>query len=89
MGAPVTGTHEDPKSAAAEIDRQIHRLYRLWPSNYVAFDLLHDVDTYSDHYSTDERDTFVERFRTESQAVRRVAYEIYANAVVNKNKAEG
>lgn len=36
---------------AMEIDREMHLLYRLWPVNYIAYDMLHPGETYSRHYS--------------------------------------
>ena len=46
---------------AADIDRIIHQDYYLWPSNYVAADLLENTDVYSDHYSDDQKRFFEER----------------------------
>ncbi len=86
IGDPVR-SGGDARSVALEIDAQIHRLYRLWPSNYIAHDLLTGGDTWSDRYSPDELRAFKARFRTESAGVQRVAYEIYANALINQMKA--
>lgn len=40
---------------AGLIDRSIHLNYALHPVNYIACDLLQEADTYSAHYSTDEK----------------------------------
>ena len=33
------------------LDQEIHRLYRRWPIQYAAADLLHQTDRYASHYS--------------------------------------
>jgi 1-acyl-sn-glycerol-3-phosphate acyltransferase len=45
---------------AQALDSRIHRLCRLWPNNYVAYDLLHGSDSYSTKYREDD----VEEFET-------------------------
>jgi hypothetical protein len=41
-----------------EIDRRMHLLYKLWPSNYIAYDVLMGESTYSDEYSRIQKITF-------------------------------
>lgn len=41
------------------IDAEIHRRYRLYPGNYVAWDLLDGCDHAGSHYSEEEKETFV------------------------------
>jgi len=43
---------------AQAIDRQMHAIYRLWPSNYIAYDLLNGTKLYSAHYSNLEKFAF-------------------------------
>lgn len=45
---------------AQEIDRQIFTNYRLYPNNYVAFDLLHGGRQFEHMYSPKEEQTFVD-----------------------------
>ena len=56
---------DTPKAAffdivAAHIDQQIHLNYRLYPNNYVAFDLLNDTQAFADHYDDGQRAAFEE-----------------------------
>ncbi len=44
---------------AAHIDEEIHRHYRLYPSNYVALDILEGTDSHSDRYSNDDKAMFL------------------------------
>ena len=46
---------------AAYIDREIHRNYRLYPSNYVALDMLQGGTQYASDYSVDDK-TFFEHY---------------------------
>lgn len=45
---------------AAHIDHGIHSNYRLYPSNYVALDMLHGTDTYADKYTAEDKAAFKE-----------------------------
>ena len=49
---------------ASEVDRQIFENYQLWPTNYVAFDLLHECETYSSGYSSAEKEKFISHMNT-------------------------
>ncbi len=40
------------------IDKAIHSNYRLYPSNYVAYDILHGTNRFTDHYTAEEKQTF-------------------------------
>jgi hypothetical protein len=56
--------HNLPKAelsniVAAIIDKHIHRNYRLFPSNYIAYDLMTGTNEYSNKYSAEEKDRFV------------------------------
>lgn len=43
---------------AAHIDHEIHRNYRLYPSNYVALDLLHGTQEHTGAYTTEQQQQF-------------------------------
>jgi hypothetical protein len=43
---------------AAYIDREIHRNYRLYPSNYVSLDLLHGTTAYANRYTAEDKVRF-------------------------------
>ena len=40
------------------IDREIHRGYRLYPSNYIALDELENTTTYQKHYTAEDKKRF-------------------------------
>jgi len=43
------------------IDTQITSNYKYFPSNYVAYDLLHGTTRFSDHYTAEYRSAFIKR----------------------------
>lgn len=45
------------------IDRNIHANYKLWPSNYMAYDQLHKTDKYSDKYTEEDLVKFKRRLK--------------------------
>lgn len=48
------------RTVAEHIDLEIHRNYRLYPSNYIALDLLGGSNLHHDHYSDDDKAQFEE-----------------------------
>jgi len=87
--------HETPKeqfsSLAATIDEQIQRYIKLWPTNYIAYDMLMNMDTFIGEYTEEERLKFTQYIEArlennqlvdEESKVRLLS--IYANPVKNK-----
>ena len=81
------------KKVAGLIDRQIFANYRLSCNNYIAYDMIARHNTYAEHYSAEEKATFVEyytRFLDANKVDDRVLLgdnflTIYANPVHSKN----
>lgn len=73
---------------AEEIDNQIHKNYHLWPSNYMAYDMLNKVDTFKDRYSQKEMRQFKRRIHRRIEDNNEIALHnfllMYANPVVNQ-----
>lgn len=81
--------NEQLQNLTASIDRRIHRNYRLWPANYIAFDLLNSSSMFEEHYTVKQKRQF------ERRLTRRVDFKnalevnsyllMYANPVINQN----
>jgi 1-acyl-sn-glycerol-3-phosphate acyltransferase len=72
------------------IDIQMYRNYKLWPGNYIAYDVLGDCDKYSDRYTSEQKHEFLQYMDNELKNIdsdSKRAYEIflnmYANPVIN------
>ncbi len=85
-------THNEVLGEMAKIiDNQIHQNYYLWPSNYLAYDLLNNSTNYTDQY-TDETIKLLEKryvHTTEivgqnNEEIRTLFLKLYANPVINK-----
>lgn len=78
------------QNLADKIDEEINANYKLWPSNYIAYDLLHETRRYSAHYSEAEKSAFQRRMEERTgkngALVKRTFLAMYANPVVNKQK---
>ncbi len=48
------------KRLADFIDLQIYKNYRLYPNNYIAYDLYYNCNTYMDQYTFEEQKSFIE-----------------------------
>ncbi|WP_340075192.1 1-acyl-sn-glycerol-3-phosphate acyltransferase [Leptobacterium sp. I13] len=72
------------------IDGHIHKNYKLWASNYIAYDLLHNKNQFEEEYSKKEKRQFERRLERRVEEGNRVALEnflrMYANPVINKIK---
>jgi len=81
---PLHGNWEDAKHVASEIDRFIHANYRLWPTNYMAYDMFFGTNKYKEHYTEEEVKVFLKRFEKLPEEIKKVAIEIYAKPVINR-----
>lgn len=78
---------------AVTIDKKIHDQYKLWPTNYVAYDILHSSEKYLKEYTDKEKRQFERRVERRIDASDAVAYQnflaMYANPVFNKEQLDG
>ena len=82
----------DKLSALADlIDLRIWAGYRLWPSNYIAHDLLYGNLEHSGFYTEEEKNAFVKRLHEKVDAKNELLVRnflaMYANPVDNQKKA--
>lgn len=72
------------------IDDSIIQNYKLWPTNFIAYDLLHENNQYSANYSENEKMLFERRMEMRidiSDADMKKSFlAMYANPVINKIK---
>jgi 1-acyl-sn-glycerol-3-phosphate acyltransferase len=77
---------------AQVIDDTILSNYKLWPTNYIAYDILNQTDTYSHLYTENEKSLFERRLERRIDHNNPLALQsflaMYANPVVNKLKYE-
>ncbi len=86
--APLSGTWKDPKEVAEAIDMQIIGNYRLWPTNYIAYDLHFNTDEYRTKYTNEEKEAFLKRLARWPEEIAKTGIEIYARPVINKREFE-
>ncbi len=85
-------TNKQIQALAQVIDDSILQSYKLWPTNYVAYDLLNKTNKYQHLYSENDKSLFERRFKMKidennSQMVESFLA-MYANPVANKLKYE-
>lgn len=81
FGTPIEGQYDRPEDVAREIDRQIHLNYRLWDTNYFAYDYLEKSTRFKEEYKDFDTQRFLERFNHLSDDVRDYVLNSYANPV--------
>jgi hypothetical protein len=78
------------QALAQVIDDSILSTYKLWPTNFIAYDLLHKSEQYQHLYSEEEKSLFERRLemKIDSQNPKMVESFLcmYANPVINKMK---
>jgi 1-acyl-sn-glycerol-3-phosphate acyltransferase len=78
------------QALAQEIDDAILSNYKLWPTNFIAYDIVHKTSTYSHLYTESEKSLFERRLEMRIGLDNPIALEgflaMYANPVANKFK---
>lgn len=72
------------------IDKQIYNDYKLWPTNYIAYDLLTNENKFENKYTTHEKEKFISIMNSELDSIKnnnaesvKIYLEMYANPVIN------
>lgn len=72
------------------IDSKIHKNFKLWPNNYIAYDLLHSVNKFSKFYNDEEKEKFIctmtqkiDKIEGNRSLLNNIYLEIYANPIKN------
>ncbi|PSL07946.1 acyltransferase-like protein [Cecembia rubra] len=86
----VSGNVKQMQALADLIDNQIITGYKLWPTKYIACDLLSGTDQFSSEYTSEEKALFEARFRRGVDKNNPVAVKsflsMYANPVLNQKR---
>jgi hypothetical protein len=84
-----SNSNKQIQALAQVIDASIIKNYKLWPTNYIAYDILNKTKVYSHLYTADEN-RFGRRLEMRIDAENPIALQgllhMYANPVVNKLK---
>lgn len=90
IAAENDNTNKQIQALAQVIDDAILSNYKLWPTNFIAYDIVNKSNTYSHLYSENEKLLFERRLEMRIDHDNPVALEgflaMYANPVVNKLK---
>lgn len=58
--AAESGSNERLKLLAEQIDKEIYKNYKLFPNNYIAYDLYFKTTKYVDRYTSEEKELFID-----------------------------
>ena len=94
LGSKGLRGNEFIEKIAREIDRQVYRDYQLWPSNFIAYDLLGGADEMSGNYNEKDKSAFMETMQgklatlegMDQEELRILYLEMYANPVINAKR---
>ena len=83
------------KNLAKQIDQSLYSGYKLWPTNYMAADLLAGDQTYSKEYTATELEHFnayltgrIANLKGEKELLLETILKVYANPVLAVNRTE-
>lgn len=83
-------TNKQIQAVAQLIDDSILQSYKLWPTNYIAYDIITNSTTYAEFYTEKEKQLFERRLElrinSDNDTLKEGFLAMYANPVVNKLK---
>ncbi|MFK8289739.1 1-acyl-sn-glycerol-3-phosphate acyltransferase [Capnocytophaga canimorsus] len=83
-----THVNKQLQQLADYLDQKIHQQYKLFPTNYIAYDMLYQTNAHQQYYSEKEIRQFERRMnnrsKSESDISKRKFLEMYSNPVKNK-----
>ena len=90
IAAEFENSNKQIQALAQTIDESILKSYRLWPTNYIAYDILNKTNKHSHLYSESEKSLFERRLEMRIDNSNPIELQsflaMYANPVVNKIK---
>ncbi len=88
--AVESNSNKQIQAVTQVIDESILKSYNLWPTNFIAYDVLHKTEQFSDRYSDQEKSLFARRLEMridgKNEQMKESFLAMYANPVVNKMK---
>ena len=92
IAATINKPNKQLQAVANLIDRSIVANYKLWSTNYIAYDMLNGTTIFTDKYTEQEKQLFKRRLELrvdkENQFVVENFLAMYANPVVNQLKLQ-
>jgi 1-acyl-sn-glycerol-3-phosphate acyltransferase len=90
----ITALEQNPNKQiqllTQKVDDSILKSYKLWPTNYIAYDILHNTNQFEKEYTLEEKQLFQRRLELRiddnSTVLKEGFLAMYANPVVNKLK---
>ena len=90
IASEFDNSNKQIQALAQVIDDSILTTYKLWPTNFIAYDILNKTDRFSSHYTENEKSVFEKRLGIKIDENNPVALQgflnMYANPVVNRLK---
>lgn len=85
-----SNANKQVQALAKVIDDSILQSYKLWPTNFIAYDILNNTDRFSKQYTEEEKSLFERRLElkidVQNSLMKDSFLAMYANPVVNKMK---
>lgn len=90
IASEFDNSNKQIQALAHTIDESILKSYKLWPTNYIAYDILNKTNAHSHLYTESEKSLFERRMELRIDDSNPIALQsflaMYANPVVNKMK---
>lgn len=90
IAAETPQANKQIQAIASAIDDQILKNYKLWPTNFVAYDIVNQTNKFSHLYTEKDKQLFTRRLELhlagENEHLKKEFLDMYANPVVNRLK---
>jgi hypothetical protein len=89
----MNDSRDKVRALADVIDYRIHKKFKLWPDNYIAYDIVNGSKEFLDKYTIEERELFLKHMdkklasvedKGDRERLNQIFFEIYANPVKNR-----
>lgn len=82
--------NEKINKLAELIDAEVYRHYKLFPNNYIAYDMLNNINEYAGNYTVSEKESFLKYMEDETKGltgerkiIEGIFLKLYANPLIN------
>lgn len=82
--SPLDGEYSSSEEIAAEVEKRIRLIYKLYPFNYYAYDKVNKTDRFKDRYSSFSEEEELKKFKSIKMGVGVKVLEAYAAPVASK-----
>jgi len=80
----TTNSNKQIQATAQLIDDSILKSYKLWPTNYIAYDILFDTNKFASYYTEKEKQLFERRLELRVDKANKIIFDGFLSMLYTK-----